>query len=144
MKADGDRDFALPPEELFARLSNAAFLAGCLKDVEVVRASADEAEWKMRPKLAFMSGSIESVLTITGRASPDEMRASVLSKGIGATAKVETRLTFVPHGEGTRVHWELEIVQLTGLLKLAPKALIQAAAGKVVDDVWQMIESKLK
>lgn len=144
MQAAGDRDFPFPPDELYSKLSDAAFLGGCLKDVELVRADADVAEWKMRPKLAFMAGVIDNTLSITAREVPTAMRASVVTKGIGATATVETQLVFTSHGGGTRVHWELQIAQLTGLLKLVPKALIQGAAMKVVDEVWGMIEAKLQ
>src|SRR5262245_24785737 len=143
MRAEGDRNFALGVTELFARLSDAAWLTSCLSEVEVTRAEPDVAEWSMRPKLSFVGGSIHTVLSIAERKPPNEMRASVASKGIGATAIVETHLTFAPQGDGTRVHWEMEITQLTGLLKLVPKGLLQATAQKVIEDVWTQIEKKL-
>ncbi len=143
MHAQGDRDFALRASELFARLSDAAWLAGCLTEVHVVRAGPDVAEWSMRPTLSFVAGTIETTLTITERTPSAEMRATVLSKGIGATAQVETHLTFAPQGDGTRVHWEMAITQLTGLLKLIPKGLLQATAQKVIEDVWTQIDKKL-
>lgn len=143
MQAAGDRDFALRMPELFARLSDAAWLAGCLTEVEVTRAEPDVAAWSMKPKLAFIAGTIDTTLTITERRPPEEMRATVFSKGIGATATVETHLTFAPEGEGTRVHWEMAITQLSGLLKLVPKGLLQATAQKVIEDVWTQIEKNV-
>jgi carbon monoxide dehydrogenase subunit G len=143
MHAEGDRDFALQTTELFARLSDAAWLVGCLTEVQVLRAEPDVAEWSMRPSLSFVAGTIDSRLTIAERSPPKEMRATVFSKGIGATATVETHLTFAPQGDGTHVHWEMAITQLTGLLKLIPKGLLQATAQKVIEDVWTQIEKKL-
>src|SRR5207248_6651771 len=135
--------FALRAPELFARLSDAAWLVGCLTEVHVIRAEVDVAAWSMRPALSFVAGTIDTTLTIAQRTPPAEMRATVTSKGIGATATVETHLTFAPQGEGTRVHWEMVITQLTGLLKLVPKGLLQATAQKVIDDVWTQIEKRL-
>src|SRR5262249_33628010 len=67
MRAEGDRNFALRVTELFARLSDAGWLTSCLTDVEVTRAEPDVAEWSMRPKLSFVGGSIDTVLTIAER-----------------------------------------------------------------------------
>ena len=143
MHAEGDRDFALRVTELFARLSDAAWLAGCLEQVQVTRAEPDVAACSMKPSLSFVAGTIDTTLTIAERTPPAEMHATVTSKGIGATATVETHLTFTPQGDGTRVHWEMTITQLTGLLKLVPKGLLQATAQKVIEDVWTQIEKKL-
>jgi carbon monoxide dehydrogenase subunit G len=143
MQAAGDRDFALPMNDLFARLSDAAWLAGCLAEVQITQATADVAAWNLRPKLAFVAGTIDTTLTVTERKAPTEMRAKVFSKGVGTTATVETLLTFAAQGDGTRVHWEMSISQLTGLLKLVPKGLLQGAAQKVIEDVWVSIEKKL-
>lgn len=144
MHHEGDKEFQLPIDSVFARLSDAAFLAHCLKDVEIVRAETDVAEWKLRPALAFIAGTLDISLTITERNSPTAMKATVFSKGIGATSTVETVLSFIAAEGGTRVHWTLDVTQLTGLLKLAPKSLMQGAAIKVVEDVWEQIMDKLK
>jgi carbon monoxide dehydrogenase subunit G len=139
MHLEGDKDFSLAAGELFARLSDAKFLAHCLKNVEIVRAEADVAEWKLRPALSFVAGTLDIALTIAERTAPTAMKATVFSKGIGATSNVETVLQFTPQDLGTRVHWMLDVTQLTGLLKLVPKSLMQAAALKVVEDVWGQI-----
>ena len=144
MHHEGDKDFQLPIDLVFSRLSDASFLAHCLKDVEIVRAEADVAEWKLRPALAFIAGTLDISLTITERAAPSAMKATVFSKGIGATSTVETALSFMSAEPGTRVHWTLDVTQLSGLLKLAPKSLMQGAAIKVVEDVWEQIMEKLQ
>ena len=63
MQAQGDRDFALRTDELFAHLSDAAWLAACLTEVEVTRAEPDVAGWSMKPKLSFIAGSIDTSRT---------------------------------------------------------------------------------
>jgi carbon monoxide dehydrogenase subunit G len=144
MHLEGDKDFSLPIDFVFARLSDAAFLAHCLNDVEIVRAETDAAEWKLRPALAFVAGTLDISLTITERNPPTAMKAIVFSKGIGATVTVETVLSLTPADSGSKVRWTLDVTQLTGLLKLVPKSLMQGAALKVVEDVWEQIMDKLK
>jgi carbon monoxide dehydrogenase subunit G len=143
MDNHGERRFRLPPSELFARLSNAQWLVSTLTQVQVLRASPDEAAWSMRPALAFMSGSIENTVTIIERQPVSTIRLHIHTKGIGATATAEIWLELLPVEEGTLVHWTLTIPQMTGLLKLAPKGLLQATAGKVVDEVWSHVEAAL-
>src|SRR5262249_45553424 len=133
MQMEGDRDLALPPAEAWAKLCDAGWLVGCLTTVEVLRAEPDVAAWRRRRGLAFLAGSIDTTWTITERTAPTELKATVFSKGIGASATVATHLTFAEHEAGTRVHWQMEITQLTGLLKLIPRGLLQATAGKVVE-----------
>jgi carbon monoxide dehydrogenase subunit G len=144
MHHEGDKDFQLPLDFVYAKLSDAAFLVHCLNDVEIVRAEPDVAEWKLRPALAFIAGTLDVSLTISERSPPNSMKATVFSKGIGATSTVETALSFTSADSGTKVHWTLDVTQLTGLLKLAPKSLMQGAAIKVVEDVWEQIMEKLR
>jgi carbon monoxide dehydrogenase subunit G len=143
MQMEGDWETTLGLEQLWSKLTDAGFLASCLEGVQVVQAEQNKAVWRMRPALAFMSGSIETTLTIHDLAPQTTMNATVFSKGIGATTTVETHLAITPHGQGSRVHWQANVTQLTGLLKMVPSGLIQAAAQKVVADVWDQIGRKM-
>jgi uncharacterized protein len=143
MHLEGDKEFSQPLEQVWSKLTDAAFLVHCLKDVEITRAEADTAEWKLRPALAFVAGTLDTTLTITERTAPTSMKATVFSKGIGATSTVQTELTLAAHEGGTRVHWTLDLTQATGLLKMVPKSLMQGSALKVVEDVWAQIFAKM-
>lgn len=140
---EGDEAFAVPPADLYARLSDAGFLAGCLPDAEVTAAAPDRAVWKMKPKLAFISGAIETTLTVANRVPGEAVGFAVQGKGVGATSTVETALAFRPaDGGGTVVHWTADVVALTGLLKMVPRGLIQATAQTVIRDVWAAVRNK--
>ena len=39
--------------------------------------------------------------------------------------------------------WTGTVTAMTGLLKLAPKGLVQATAQKVIDDVWAAVSARL-
>ena len=140
---DGSETFPLPAADVFAKLGDAGFLAGCLPDTEVVRATPDEAVWKSRPKLAFLSGVIDTTATVTERRGTESIRYALTTKAVGSGSTVEATLTLEPVDGGTRVRWTGAITGFSGLLKLAPKGLIQATATKVIADVWLAVRAKL-
>jgi carbon monoxide dehydrogenase subunit G len=142
---EGDKDFPQPPADLFAKLSDVRFLVQCLPDVESVpEEAADHAKVVLRPRLAFVRGTLHVEVQIVDPVPPTSARLLLDSKGIGSSAKVEATLTLAPHETGSRVHWVAEITQLGGLLKLVPGGLIRGAAQKVLDDVLTAAEAKLK
>jgi len=140
---DGTETFPLPAAEVFAKLGDAGFLAGCLPDTEVVRATPDEAVWKSRPKLAFLSGVIDTTAKVIERRGAETIRYALTTKAVGSGSTVEASLTLEPVDGGTRVRWTGAITGFSGLLKLAPKGLIQATAIKVIADVWLAVRAKL-
>ena len=60
-----------------------------------------------------------------------------------AKSAVDATLTFGPTDNGTSVKWSGNVTELGGLLKLVPQGLIQAAAQKVIADVWASIRQRL-
>lgn len=144
MQFEGDREFPLPPESLWGKLSDARFLVGCLSNAEgVVVRDSTHAEWKMKPGLSFVAGTIDTKLAIVEAQSPTHIALELTSKGIGSGSVTEVRLTLKPHETGTQVHWVGQIKELTGLLKMVPKGLIQSTATKVITDIWTGVEKTL-
>ena len=142
---EGDRDFPQPPADLFAKLTDARFLATCLPDVEKVSAQeADQAVLTLRPGLAFARGTLEVTLQVVEKTPPTAARMLLTSKGVGSSSKVEASLALAPHDAGTRVHWVAEVKELGGLLKMVPQGLIRGAAEKVLNDAWAAVEAKLR
>jgi carbon monoxide dehydrogenase subunit G len=141
---EGDRSFPLPVAEVAAKLSDAAFLVHCLWDAQVTQATPDRAAWKLRPKLAFLAGSLDTTLEAVERDPGRAVAFKVFTKAIGATSTVLTRLAFhEADGGGTAVHWTGDITEVTGLLKMVPKGLLQGTAEKVINDVWAAVTAKL-
>jgi carbon monoxide dehydrogenase subunit G len=145
LRFEGDRDFPQPPAELFAKLTDARFLATCIPDVEKVsEQEAGRAVLTLRPGLAFARGSLEVTLQVVEKTPPNAARMLLTSKGIGSSSKVEAALALAPNGGGTRVHWVAEVKELGGLLKMVPQGLIRGAAEKVLNDAWAAVEMKLR
>lgn len=141
---EGVEAFTSGPDAVFAKLSDAGFLAGALPDTRVVSAAADRAEWRVKPKLPFLSGELETIATVTERTPGQGVKYRLDSKGIGSGSVVEAVLTLAADGGGTKVTWTGDITAMTGLLKLAPKGLVQGAAQKVIADCWAAIKAKVE
>jgi carbon monoxide dehydrogenase subunit G len=141
---DGERIFALPPDQLWPKMRDAAFLVTCIPDGSPHEgATRDRAVCTVHPGFSFMRGSLDITIEILGGEEPKSLRYSQKSKGIGSTSEVETALTFEPHEGGTKIHWTSEVKSLGGLLKMAPSGLIRGSAHKVIEYVWAGVAEKL-
>jgi carbon monoxide dehydrogenase subunit G len=142
---EGDKELPVSPAEVFARLSDARFLVQCIPGgTPVGEAEADRAVAKVKPALSFVTGSLEVTARVVERTPDSAVRVTLSSKGIGSSSEVESALTLTPHEGGTKLHWAADVTRLGGLLKAIPKGLIRGAAQKVITDVWDNVEAKLK
>jgi uncharacterized protein len=141
---EGERIFSLPPDRLWPKLRDAAFLAECVPDATpLAGATRDTAACTVRPGFSFMRGSLDVTIAVIGGQEPTSINYSQKSKGIGSSSEVETALTLTPCAEGTTVRWRSEVKSLGGLLKMVPGGLIRAAAQKVIEDGWKGVAEKL-
>jgi uncharacterized protein len=140
----GVETFPAPPDVVSAKLSDAGFLAANLPDATATETTADRSAWKVRPKLAFLSGDLDTVAVVTDR-GPEHVKYKLETKGVGSGSTVEAELKFAPapDGTGTAVNWSGTVTAMTGLLKLAPKGLVQATAQKVIADCWAALKAKV-
>jgi carbon monoxide dehydrogenase subunit G len=144
LRFEGDRDFRQGPAEVWAKLTDARFLAQCVPDVETIRqAQPDRAELVLRPGFSFVRGTLDLTLQVADAVAPSSARLLLRAKGMGSSSDVEATLALAPQGEGTRVHWAVEVKALGGLLKPVPPGLIRGAAQKVVEDAWATVEARL-
>jgi uncharacterized protein len=140
---EGDRRIPRPLPEVFAKLTDAAFLVGCLPDAKVSELTPDRAVWKLKPKLTFITGGLDAVMDVTQREPTRAAAFRIVKKAIGASSTVTAALQFESVDSGTAIHWTGDLVEVTGLLKMVPKGLLQGTAEKVIEDVWAAIEAKL-
>ncbi len=144
LRFEGERRFTQPIEELWPKLSDAAFLARCVPDATLRgEPTHDRAEYTVHPRLSFARGSMDVTMEIVERHEPDLVRFRLTSKGVGTSNTVETALGLTPDETGTRAHWIAHITQLGGLLKLVPSGLVRGAAQQVIEDVWNGIAKAL-
>jgi 2-furoyl-CoA dehydrogenase large subunit len=142
---EGDRELAKSPSELYAVLSDARFLLQCIPGGQPVgEADQDRGVCKVKPRLAFVTGSLEVTVQVVERVPETTVRVSLRSKGIGSSSDVETVVTLAPQEGGTRLHWAADVTRLGGLLKAVPSGLIRGAAQKVIGEVWDNVEARLR
>lgn len=126
----------------YARLSDASFLVACLPDAESVVATADTATWNQRPKLAFVSGTLRVTLTVVERKFEQSAMFQMLAEASGASSITHTTLTFCANNDRTEIAWTADTVAVTGLLKIVPRTVLQAATQKVIAEVWLAIQTR--
>lgn len=141
---EGERTFSVPPEQLWPKMRDAAYLAQCIPDgTPHDGGTRDRAVCTVHPGFSFMRGSLDVTIEALDSKEPTTLAFSLKSKGIGSSSEVETSLTLAPHEAGTKIHWRAEVKNLGGLLKMAPAGLIRGAANKVIEDVWTGVAEKL-
>jgi carbon monoxide dehydrogenase subunit G len=144
MKFEGEKDFPLPPNEVWAKLSDARFLVQCVPDSTVSdEPQKERAVCTVRPGFAFVRGTLEVTLTV-GEAIADRLvKLGLHSKGVGASSEVAAEMNLTAKDRGTHLHWTAEVTSVGGLLKMVPSGLIRGAAQKVIGDVLANVEAKL-
>ena len=141
---EGDRDFSLPPAALWVKLSDARFLVTCIPDVQsVAKSEPSEAVCTIRPGFAFVRGTLELTIRVAEAVPEQSVRLLLRSKGIGNTSTVEALLALAPQEAGTRVHWQAQVTEMGGLLKMVPQGLVRGAAQKVIADAWAAVGARL-
>jgi carbon monoxide dehydrogenase subunit G len=144
IRFEGVESFPVPPAAVFAKLSDAGWLARALPEAEVTETAPDRAAWKVRPKFAFMAGNLDTTAEVVNRTADERVRYKIVSRGVGSSSTVDAKLEFGPaDGGGTAVKWVGDVTELGGLLKLVPRGLVQAAAQKVIADVWAAVRQRL-
>jgi carbon monoxide dehydrogenase subunit G len=141
---EGERNFPLPPDALWEKLRDAAFLVECIPDSAVKgEPTRDRAECSVQPGFSFVRGSLDVTIEIVDGQSPTSLRFKLLSKGIGSSSEVESSVQISPAEAGSKAAWTADVKNLGGLLKMVPSGLIKGAAQRVIDDVWNGIAAKL-
>ncbi len=141
---DGERSFAMRLDDVWPKLSDAAFLARCVPEAALKgEPEHDRAQYTVRPGFSFARGTLDVTMEILERHAPESVRFRLTSKGIGSSSVVESALKLTADGDATRVAWSAEVTQLGGLLKMVPSGLIRGAAQKVIEDVWDGIAKSL-
>src|ERR1700722_5691405 len=91
---EGERTVPLPIDQLWPKLSDAAFLAQCVPEATIQgEPQRDRAQYTVHPGLSFARGSMDVAVEIIERREPEAVRFRLTSKGIGSSNVVETALT---------------------------------------------------
>jgi uncharacterized protein len=141
---EGAKDLAMPPDAVWGKLRDAGFVVQCIPGVESIKnSSSEDSSCVIRPGFSFVRGTLEVNIHVAEVTEPTAVRMAIASKGIGSSSQVDARLNISGLDSGSRVNWSADVTELGGLLKAVPQGLLKASAQKVIEDVWNGIETKL-
>src|SRR5688500_9943609 len=87
---EGDKSFSASPAELWAKLTDLAFLVQCVPDVAKVNAvEAKAASLVLRPGFSFVRGEMQLTIEKLEESPPAMARMLMKTKGIGTSSEVE-------------------------------------------------------
>jgi uncharacterized protein len=136
---EGTELFTSDPSLVYDYLADAGRLARALPEGEITEETPDRAAWKVRPKFAFMAGTLDTISTVTLREPQTKVHYRIVSTGVGSSSTMDTHLTISAHESGTTVQWTGDLIELGGILKMVPRSMLQAAALKTISDVWAAV-----
>lgn len=145
MLFSGEQKFDCATAELWARLNDMAFVSRVIPDVDrIERIDNDGFTCKVRPRFAFLTGSLELTFEIIERAASERLKVRSRGKGIGSAVVVDAEIYLAAAGQGAELRWTGTIVSREGLLKPVSPALLQAAAQRVIDSFWEKFRSAIE
>lgn len=141
-KFQGVEQLSVGQDRAVACLTDAGWLARSLPGATVLETTPDRAVWRVRPKLAFASGELETTVDVVTR-TEDSVHYQLVSQGVGSGSTMQAELRFSASADNqTTVHWSAELTELKGLLKMVPAGLMQSAAQKVMAEIWAGIHQQ--
>ena len=138
MNFSGSEHFECSQSELWARLTDMAFVSRVIPDVDrVERIDSTGFACRVRPRFSFLTGTLELVFELIEPVPNERLKVRSRGKGIGAAVVVEAEIQLAAVESGTELNWVGTIVSREGLLKPVSPALIQAAARRVIESFWK-------
>ena len=143
MKFAGQETFSQPPGEIWEKVSDLQFMSRFIPDLDrLEEVDSDHLRCRVKPKFAFLTGSLQLQFTVLQRDQPNHLKISIVGKKIGAGLTLEVTLSLVTDPQ-TCLSWEAEIQQRTGLLKPIGNSLIQGAAENIIASLWTGFRQEL-
>lgn len=125
----GEEKINATKEVITAVISDLNVFIKFIKDVkEIKELTPEKAHVIVATGLSFVKGDLDATIELT---KGEQYVMNVFSKGIGSSSKV--KITFTP--EEALIKWQLEVLELGGLLKLVPSSLLKGAAMKITNEV---------
>lgn len=143
----GEETFNAAPSKLFAALTDLDDLSKNIPDVQTASRIDDRTlQCTVKPGFSFIRGTLKSRIHVAEAVPHERVRITVSASGIGMGMEIESRLRIEPLDGGTRskLIWEAQVMNRTGLVSAVPAGLIAGAADKTVKDGWTKLRARVE
>ncbi|HRK32292.1 MAG TPA: SRPBCC domain-containing protein [Tepidisphaeraceae bacterium] len=143
----GEETFNAPPAKVFAALTDLDDLAKNIPDLQSATKVDDRTlQCVVKPGFSFIRGTMKSKIHVAEAVQNEKIRITVTATGIGMGMEIESRLKLEPLEDGakTRLIWEAQVMNRTGLVSAVPAGLIAGAADKTVKDGWEKLRARVE
>jgi carbon monoxide dehydrogenase subunit G len=145
MQFSGEEQFTQPREEIFRRVTDLTFMSKTVPGLQKIEKSQPRLlECKVNPGFSFVTGSVKLTFELLEETPSSSATMRVTGKGIGMSVAIDTNITLSDNDSGgTRLVWNSEVSQMTGLAKVISPSLVEAAAKKINAQTWDSFRKEL-
>ncbi|MCS7159548.1 MAG: SRPBCC domain-containing protein [Gemmatales bacterium] len=140
----GQQELAVAADRIRSRLQKIPFIVRCIPDLtRVEHSGARDARVVVRPGFSFLRG--EMTILVQREDAPDQERLCwrLEMRGIGSSAQARVVAQVESLGEQlSRLHYEVTIEQVGGLLRAVHSSLLQAAMQQTVQRFLRQMEEQ--
>lgn len=139
----GEQRLPASAEIVRQRLTQMNWLVKQMPHLARVESVAEDcARFVVRPGFSFLRG--EMTVELQRLAEPEQLTWRMEVRGIGSFAQAVVRCSIQEDGLDTcRLHYEVKLEQLGGLLRTLHGSLLQAAVDKTVQDFLSNLQDSL-
>jgi carbon monoxide dehydrogenase subunit G len=142
---EGAETFPAPPDRVFDLLTNVECLARTIPDL-VSSEKVDDHTLKcvVKAGVPFLKGNQKLEIRLFDLVPPKRATMQVASQGIGASMTIRSHLELRESGDGTRLEWKTQVMDMKGLVATVSPSLVKAAATQVIRRGWSNIRNEIK
>jgi carbon monoxide dehydrogenase subunit G len=143
MKIATTREFNVPPEKIFAALTDPAMVQKCVEGCEAMEKTGEDSyDARLKIGVAGLKGNYVGKIRIHEKKPPEAFTLQAEGKGVPGWVKGTARFQILPKGDGSEVRCESE-GQVGGVIAAVGSRLIEAAAKKMLDSFFRKLEQQL-
>lgn len=144
MKLAFTESFGVPPEALFAALTDPESLRACIEGCEKITLTGPDAyDVHMKIGIAGIKGSYTGRIEMQEKQPPESFVLAVEGKGAPGFLKGRGRIVLAAAGAGTELRCEGE-AQVGGMIVAVGSRLIEAAARKIAGDFFGRLRARVE
>lgn len=135
---DGHESFPLGRNQLWRLLIDTAILSRCIPHVYAVDEITDDSiHCRVKPGLSFLSGSVKLHFHFQPEIDQEKVVVTVIARPIGGSLTTQVELLLDDLRGGSQIRWSAEIIERGGLLRPISTSLLQIAAQRIIEQLWQ-------